>query len=177
MKDQDANKPHSPSDLKHTDAGRPVYSGGGIEPDRRVAGAVEGFNPTRLGRALWNSNNGGEFGTFATRFDVQGDTRVKQTPADRKAVKPNFVVDDQMVADFRALLRADRIRVNDESFKKDNDFIKAMIRYEIDRALFGVSEAKHHLIEVDPQAKVALTMFGEAARLSELSKSPSKAAH
>jgi len=177
MKDQDANKPHSPSDLKHTDAGRPVYSGGGIEPDRRVAGAVEGFNPTRLGRGLWNSNNGGEFGNFATRFDIEGDTRVKQTPSGRKAVKSNFVVDDQMVADFRELLKSDRVRVNDELFKRDVDFIKAMIRYEIDRALFGVGEAKHHLIEVDPQAKVALTTFGEAARLSDLSKLASKAAH
>ena len=31
-----------------------------------------------------------------------------------------------------------------------------MIRYEIDRALFGVGEAQRHLIEVDPQARVAL---------------------
>ena len=77
----------------------------------------------------------------------------------------------------RALLRSNRVRVNDELFKRDTDFIRAMIRYEIDRALFGVGEAKHHLIEVDPQAKVALTTFGEAARLSDLSKLASKAAH
>ncbi len=177
MKDQDANKPHSPTDLKHTDAGRPVYSGGGIEPDRRVAGSVEGFNPTRFSRALWNSNNGGEFGNFASRFDVDGDTRVKQTPTGRRAVKPNFTVDDQMVAEFHELLKSDRIRVNEDSFKKDNDFVRAMIRFEIDRALFGVGEARRHLIEVDPQAKIALTMFGEAAKLADLSKLPSKAAH
>jgi len=177
MKDQDANKPHNASDLKHTDAGRPVYSGGGIEPDRRVAGSVEGFNPTRFARALWNSNNGGEFGSYASRFDVDGDTRVKQTPTGRKTVKPNFLVDDTMVAEFKDLMKADRIRVNEEAFKKDNDFIRAMIRYEIDRALFGVSEARRHLIEVDPQAKVAVTMFGEAAKLSDLSRLASKAAH
>jgi hypothetical protein len=52
-----------------------------------------------------------------------------------------------------------------------------MIRFEIDRALFGVAEARRHLIEVDPQARVALTMFGEAQRLSDLSRAPSKAAH
>src|SRR5262245_47981096 len=51
LKDQDANKPHSPSELKHTDAGRPVYSGGGIEPDKRISGPLEGFNPGRFGRA------------------------------------------------------------------------------------------------------------------------------
>jgi len=84
MRDQDANKPHSASDLKRTDAGRPVYSGGGIEPDRRVAGPVEGFNPTRFGRSLWNFNNGGEFGNFATRFDVDGDTRISRRPRDAR---------------------------------------------------------------------------------------------
>ena len=177
MKDQDANKPHNAIDLKHTDAGRPVYSGGGIEPDRRVAGAVEGFNPGRFARVLWNSNNGGAFGSFATRFDVEGDTRVKQTPAGRKTVKPNFVVDDALVADFREQMKTDRIRVNDEAFTKDADFIRAMLRYEIDRALFGVSEARRHLVDVDPQARVALTMFGEAQRLTGLSKTPGKAAH
>ena len=46
MRDQDANRPHNPKDLKRTDAGRPVYSGGGIEPDKHLAGPTEGFNPT-----------------------------------------------------------------------------------------------------------------------------------
>jgi hypothetical protein len=83
-----------------------------------------------------------------------------------------------MVADFKDLLKQDRIRVNDDSFKKDNDFIRAMIRYEIDRALFGVADAQKHLIDVDPQARVALTTFGEATKLTELSKlASSKAAH
>ena len=63
------------------------------------------------------------------------------------------------------------------AMKKDSDFIKAMIRYEIDRALFGVGEARRHLVEVDPQARVALTAFAEATRLSDLSKLASKSAH
>src|SRR5712671_827906 len=106
MKDQDANKPHNPSDLKRTDAGRPVYSGGGIEPDKRVAGPLEGFDPTRFGRSI-NARN--EFANYATRFDADGDARIKQVPTGRKTVKPNFVVDDSMVAEFRDALKADRV--------------------------------------------------------------------
>src|SRR5215475_11722828 len=53
MRDQDANKPHNASDLKRTDSGRAVYSGGGIEPDKRIAGPLEGFNPSRFGRMLY----------------------------------------------------------------------------------------------------------------------------
>ena len=45
-----------------------------------------------------------------------------------------------------------------------------MIRFEIDNAVFGIAEARRHLIEVDPQAQAALTMFGEAQKLTELGK-------
>jgi hypothetical protein len=151
-----------------------VYSGGGIEPDKRVAGPLEGFNPTRFGR-LVNGRN--EFASYATRFDAEGDTRIKQASTGRKTVKPNFVVDDTMVAEFRDLLKSDRIKIDEDAFKKDADFIRAMMRFEIDRSLFGIAEARRHLIDVDPQARVALTMFGEAQKLSDLARTPSKAAH
>jgi hypothetical protein len=174
MRDQDANKPHNPGDLKRTDAGRPVYSGGGIEPDKRVAGPIEGFDPTRFGRSLQAR---GEFSIYAAKFSADGDARVTQASTGRKTVKPNFVVDDAMVADFREQMKTDRVRIDEDAYKKDFEFIKAMIRFEIDRALFGVAEARRHLIEVDPQARVALTMFGEAQKLSDLSRASSKAAH
>jgi carboxyl-terminal processing protease len=160
--------------LKRTDSGRPVYSGGGIEPDKRVAGPLEGFNPTRFGRSL-NARN--EFANYATRFDAEGDARIKQVPTGRKTVKPNFVVDEAMVTEFKDLLKQDRLKVDDDAFRRDQEFIKAMMRFEIDRALFGVADARRHLIEVDPQARVAITMFGEAQKLSDLSRTPSKAAH
>jgi carboxyl-terminal processing protease len=167
MRDQEANRPHNPADLKHTDAGRPVYGGGGVEPDKRVMGQYEGFNPGRFGRTLYVR---GEFPNFAQNFMAEGDTRVVQHAQGRKIVKPNFVVDDAMVQDFREQLKNDHIRIDEEGFKKDLDFIKAMIRFDIDNAVFGIADARRHLIAVDPQAQTALTMFGEAQKLIELSK-------
>src|SRR5204863_526170 len=35
LREQDPNKAHKPEDLRYTDGGRKVYSGGGVEPDRR----------------------------------------------------------------------------------------------------------------------------------------------
>jgi carboxyl-terminal processing protease len=163
MRDQDAERPHNPSDLKRTDAGRPVYSGGGIEPDNRVPGPVEGFNPTRFGRML---NARGAFAAYAQKFSAEGDTRVAQQSTGRQTVKPGFVVDDAMIADFREQLKGDRLRIDEDAFTKDFVFIKAMIRYEIDKALFGVADARRHLVEVDPQAQAALSAFAEAQRLS-----------
>jgi carboxyl-terminal processing protease len=167
LRDQDVARPHTPSELKHTDSGRPVYSGGGIEPDRRVPGPIEGFNPSRFGRTVYARQ---AFERFAQSYAAEGDTRISGTSTGRKTVKANFVVDDAMVADFREQLKADRIKMDDEGFNKDLDFIKAMIRFRIDEAVFGIAEARRHLLAVDPQAQVALTMFGEAQKLTELSK-------
>ena len=176
MKDQDAARPHSASDLKHTDAGRPVYSGGGIEPDKRVAGPIEGFNPGRFGRTLYARQT---FERFAQRYTAEGDTRLGPMPGDnRKTVKSNFVVDDAMIADFKEQLKPDRVKTDDDAFAKELEFIRAMIRFRIDEALFGIAEARRHLIMVDPQAQTALQMFGEAQKLTELNKgSKTKANH
>jgi carboxyl-terminal processing protease len=167
LRDQDTNKPHNPSDLKHTDSGRPVYSGGGVEPDKRVSGPIEGFNPGRFGRMLYAR---AEFANYAQKYTAEGDMRVTQQSTGRRSVTPNFVVDDAMLADFREQLKTDRVRIDEDAFKKDIDFIRAMVRFEIDNAVFGIADARRHLIGVDPQAQAALTTFGEAQKLTELSR-------
>src|SRR5215813_11717418 len=58
QREQDVNKPHNASDLKHTDSGRVVYGGGGIEPDKYLAGLPTasdgiGFSPSPFGRMLY----------------------------------------------------------------------------------------------------------------------------
>jgi hypothetical protein len=91
-------------------------------------------------------------------------------------VKQNFVVDETMLADFREHLKAEKIKIDEDGFKKDAEFIKAMIRLEIDTPLFGVAEARRHLIAVDPQAQAALGMFGEAQKLTDLARAAAKKA-
>ena len=172
LRDQDADRPHNPSDLKHTDAGRPVYSGGGIEPDKRIPGPNEGFNPSRVGRMLSARQ---AFASFAQNFSAQGDTRFSQQSSGRKVVVRDFVVDDAMLADFREELRREKIKIEDDAFNKDLDFIRAMIRFEIDRVVFTLADARRHLNMVDPQAQTALGMFGEAQKLTLLNRAGNKA--
>jgi carboxyl-terminal processing protease len=152
--------------MKLTDIGRKVFSGGGIEPDRRLDGPIEGFNPTRFGRALYARQ---AFGLFAERFVAEGDTRIAPRP-DQKRVSRGFVVDDAILGDFKAFLVSQKVKVDEESFVKDAEFIRAMIHYEIDMALFGLSEARKSLLARDPQALYALQLFPEAERLAELRK-------
>ncbi len=167
MRDQDVNKPHNASDLKRTAAGRPVYSGGGVEPDKHIAGPVEGFNPTPFGRLLYNRLT---FDNYAQKFTAEGDNRITQRSTGRQTVGRQFVVDESMIADYREHLKTERIRIDEEAFLKDREFIRAMIRFRIEEAVFGIAEARRHLIAVDPQAQAGIALFGEAQKLSGLGR-------
>ena len=165
LKDQ-TEKVHPATDLRYTAGGRKVYSGGGIEPDKRMEGPIEGFNPTRLGRLI---NARQLFATFAERFVAEGDTRITPRP-DQKRLPRTFTVDDAMLAEFKSFLVAQKVTVDEGLFAKDSDFLRALIHYDIDVALFGPSEARRNLLSKDPQAQFALQQFPEAERLGELRK-------
>ena len=167
LRDQKAERQHSAADLKYTDAGRKVYSGGGIEPDKFIAGPVEGFSPTRFGRQLYAR---GSFASFADQFVAEGDTRFSDASRNKKRIARGFTVTDDMLQDFRNSLQAQRIKVDEEALKADDTFVRAMIHYDIDLALFGVEEARRNLIVRDPQAQFALGQFGEAQKLTEMAR-------
>jgi carboxyl-terminal processing protease len=171
LRDQTPERQHKLSDLKYTEAGRKVYSGGGIEPDKFVVGAGnEGFNPTRFGRLLYARQ---EFANFADQFRAEGDTRLSDANKNKKPISRGFTVTDAMVNDFKALVVSRKLKIDEESFKKDEPFIRAMIHYEIDSALFGMEEARRNMIAKDPQAQFALGQFGEAEHLIELASTRS----
>jgi carboxyl-terminal processing protease len=167
LREQKGEREHSSAQLKYTDAGRKVYSGGGIEPDKFVVGPIEGFNPTRFGRLLYFRQT---FANFADRFTAEGDTRLVAANKNRQRIARGFEVTDAMLADFKASLKSQKLVMDEEAFAKDEAFIRAMIHYEIDQALFGVSEARKNLIAKDPQARFALSQFPDAIRLTELAR-------
>jgi len=166
LRDQtSAERQHKASDMKLTDVGRKVYSGGGIEPDKFIVGAsMEGFNPTKFGRLLFARQ---EFAYFADQFRAEGDTRLSDANKNKKPITRGFVVDDKMIADFKTTLAARKVKIDEESFAKDDSFIRAMIHFEIDRTLFTMEEARRNLIAKDPQAQFALAQFPEAEHLME----------
>ena len=149
------------ADVKKTAAGRTVYGGGGIEPDHFVPGPIEGFSPTRFSRML-----GGAFQMFSRRFAAEGDTRPGSARTGAKyTVARGWTLTDAMVNDFRDMIVAQGAKIDEPAFQTDLTFIKAEIRFEVDRELFGVEEARRNLAKVDPQLQAALGHFGEAERL------------
>jgi carboxyl-terminal processing protease len=172
LREQTGSREHAAAQLKYTDAGRKVYSGGGIEPDKFFLGPVQGFNPTRFGRSLVSR---AAFANFAERYTAEGDTRMSAATEGKKRLARGFVVNDAMIAEFKTFLQDEKVRVDEEAFAKDLDFIKAMIHYDIDDALFGVAERQRNLIAKDPQAQFALAQFGEAVKLTELARNRTSA--
>ncbi len=162
IRNQPTARPHNESDVRFTDGGRKVYGGGGIEPDHHLEGPIEGFNPSKFGRMLYARQ---VFASFAQKFSAVGDTRIPGTGKDRKYVARDFVVDTGMLSDFRQQLDTEKIKIEEDAFNQDRDFISAMIRYEIDLNVFNVEEARRNLIAKDPQAQLALEQFPEAERL------------
>ena len=174
LREQDAAKEHQPEDLKFTDAGRRVYSGGGVEPDRRFDGPLEGFNPTRFGRTLFARNL---FDTYAQRFSRSGDRRITTTPTSGfRELSGDFQVTDAMVVEFKQHVEKARVKIDEAAWQQDLAFIRAMIRFEIDLDLFGVEAARRNLSRQDPQLQHALTLFPEAEALMKLGTAPTRAA-
>jgi len=166
LREQDPNKAHKADDLKFTDGGRKVYSGGGVEPDRRFDGPVNGFSPNRFSRTLYARNL---FDTYAQRFTRSGDTRIApSTTSTPRELAPDFQVTDAMVAEFKDLVQKSKIRIDEAAWQQDQAFVRAMIRYEIDLDLFGVEAARRNLSKADPQLQFSMTLFPEAEALMRL---------
>ncbi|MBF8300174.1 MAG: ctpA, partial [Acidobacteria bacterium] len=174
LREQDASKAHKPEDLKFTDGGRRMYSGGGVEPDRRFDGPTEGFNPTRFGRTLFARNL---FDTFAQRFTRAGDRRITASPSGPlRELSEDFQVTDAVVAEFKDHVQTSRLRIDEATWLQDQPFIRAMIRFEIDVDLFGIEVARRNLSRQDPQLRYALTLFPEAEALMRLAGVPERRA-
>ena len=174
LREQDASKVHRPDDLKFTDGGRRVYSGGGVEPDRRFDGPNQGFNPTRFSRTLAARNL---FNTFAERFTRAGDDRISARPSgERRELSVDFDVTDGMIAEFKDHVQASDVTIDEEAWEQDQAFIRAMLRFGIDVDLFGADVARKNLSGQDPQLSYALTLFPEAEALMRLTESPERRA-
>jgi carboxyl-terminal processing protease len=165
--EQDVDKTHRAEDLKRTDSGRAVYSGGGIEPDKRFAGIVDGFSPTPFGRIIFTR---GLFDRFAERFSRAGDARLPSGLVGKKQeVGTGFAVTDATVAEFKEFARDARLKWDEQAWQRDLPFITAEIQKEIDTDLFGVAVAYENLAKRDPQLSYAIGQFPDAERLLTLS--------
>jgi carboxyl-terminal processing protease len=146
---------HDPASTFKTDNGRTVAAGGGIVPDVVL--------PTTT-RDPWVTflNQRGAFTSFASEYlTVHGK------------VREDFEPDDAVLRSFRDFLGRQRVRVPEEYWGVDQDYLKLRIKTEILNLVFGLAVGDEVETRGDPQVQRADALF---SRVSSLLASPSKPA-
>ncbi len=160
----------SPDSLKnrpqyHTRAGRLVYGGGGIMPDEIVPYKSYSKSPKLTNQILVKRL----FFEFTTSYAGE-HPELKTT---LRGYEKDFKVSDKMLEQFKKYCTDHEIKMDDEAFARDNDFIAARLKAEIARHFWEKDGFYYVLLNNDNQFRKALKSFGEASRIAMLSKSES----
>lgn len=121
----------------HTDAGREVRGGGGIQPDQDVAP----LEPTRLEMVLDAS---GSMTTFASEY-----VRAHEIAAD-------FDVAPEMLDEFRVFLSSHHIQPPVSDFFRDRAWIQSRLKQEVLSLKFGVAKGDEIEMQRDVLVQTAL---------------------
>ena len=147
-----------PKEIRHTDAGRTVYGGGGIRPDVLVE-----LDPTS--KFVDSLERGQTFFHFAVDYNVR-----------HKGVTKGFEVTPAVLQEFQAFLDKRKVKWSAAEFDEDRDRLKGEIREAIMSTLFGGEEAYRVQVEHDRQVQRALELFPQAQQLAALPRSGQPAA-
>jgi len=165
---EDPPPPHG--EAKLTDAGRKVYSGGGIEPDIHVS-------YPRLPQPILSLNSRNVFFKYATRFAAKDDNRSVEgagvQPKEIRTARPKFVrlvderfrVNDEVLEDFFGFLDAEQIPYSREELLAAREPLSLRIEVEIFNALWGAEAAQKIAVTYDPQIQAALEALPDSAQL------------
>lgn len=166
-----AEEPPPPhGEAKLTDAGRKVYSGGGIAPDIHVS-------YPRLPQPILALNSRNAFFKYATRFAAKDDKRSVEgagvQPKEIRTARPKYVrlvderfrVNDEVLEDFFGFLDSEQIPYSKEELLAAREQLALRIEVEIFNALWGSEAAQRIAVTRDPQIQAALAALPDAAQL------------
>ncbi|MFN8006598.1 MAG: S41 family peptidase [Terriglobia bacterium] len=139
------------SEICHTDSGREVYGGGGINPDFRFQDPVPSNSQILL-------SNTGYFLTFIRRYKVQHPEMT------------SFRVDDKVLGEFKDYLHTRGFPLDATAFLNDHEFIGRQLRYEFALSQGQIEEAQKVLLEGDAEVLKAVELFPEAKALFQHSQ-------
>ncbi len=154
IRDASNPKDNSNREVKLTDEGRTVYGGGGITPDEHIDQLKSNHVEDTLIQHYAFFNFGKHY--FATHPTVSKD----------------FVVDEAVLAQFRAFLKDKKIEVSDADLNANLDWVKANLKSDLFTSQFGQLEGVKVLREWDPQVQKALGFMPQAQALEEHAGKP-----
>jgi carboxyl-terminal processing protease len=131
----------------HTDDGRTVTPGGGINPDVAIPG-----RPIDPWLAFLNQRG------YLTSYAEEYLTTHGKVPE-------SFEPPPEMLANLRASLEQNRVRVPDEDWSKDQGYLKLRLKVELTNLVFGLARGDELETKGDPQAQQAAGLFPRIPQL------------
>ena len=131
----------------HTDDGRPVTVGGGITPDVTIAGHTD--DP-------WLA--------FITQRGYPTSYAESYLTTHGKLAEP-FEVSPEMLEDFKLVLQQNGVRVPDEYWLSDQEYLKLRLRVELTSLVYGLVRADEIATRGDAQAQQGATLFPRVAQI------------
>ena len=158
--DKEALQVHRP-EARHTDSGRVVYGGDGIQPDVAIKIPLRIF---RLNR-VW-TDSAFAFARDLVAGTIPGFTEFKVSgPADHKHRfdSSEYRVDDKVLAAFKEYLKQHpELKADRPNLDKDSEVVKDLIRQEVVTAAYGQETARAVFLESDVQMRKALAELPNA---------------
>jgi carboxyl-terminal processing protease len=145
-----------------TSGGRVVYGGGGITPDYVVKdNTLTGTTADIRRRDLFVAYVSGYLaGPGLSIRSAYGGDLVK--------FKRSYKIPDSVLNEFIAFAESKGVTVNKDDLKKDDVFVRAMLKATIARSLWNSDAWFQILLETDKQFQKALTLFPEAEKIAGL---------
>lgn len=149
--------------LYSTRSGRTVLGGGGIIPDYIVKqDTITRFSiQLRMNRVFYE---------YVDKYLDNGRNLDADYRNNYISFIRNWKVTNKMMEDFRTLAESKGVKWDEESFKKDEDFIKTEIKGTIARSLWDRNAYVQVFFSIDKQVNVAKGLFDEAVKIATKKK-------
>jgi carboxyl-terminal processing protease len=145
-----------------TSGGRKVFGGGGITPDYIIkSDRLTQYTIELLGKNVFQEYS-------VDYFEANGKHLRQDYEKELKKFLTQYTIDDEMMKSFLALAKKKSVTMNDEQFKKDLSYIKARIKAQIARSIWGNEGWFNVMRSEDNQFQKALVLFPEAEKIAGL---------
>jgi carboxyl-terminal processing protease len=155
-------KRDSTKQIYKTTGGRIVLGGGGITPDYVVkSDTFTAFSRAAFAKREWLI-------TFInTYMDKNGSELREKYLKDMYAFRNEFKVSESLLGAYIDLVKSKGVTYNEKEFKRDEKFIKTLIKAYIARNIWGSEGWYMMRAESDNQLEKALSLFPEAQKISK----------
>jgi len=161
--------PPKQREVRYTRKGRKVLGEGGISPDYKVEYSFQKLTASLLLKGVFFSY-GQKFVRHKTplskKFIFPDKSSSSQNVYEgKKVIDHNFVVDNQVLEDFKNYLKNNKIKYNAEEFAAAKEEIKRELKREIFSSLWGLEEGLKAYRKSDSVVLKAIEVLPEAEKL------------